>query len=92
MTEHGSLAVLGRNGVGKSTLLLTIMGATNVARGTVRWRESIAWMAEAGVTRFVEVGSGKVLSGLVKRIAPSAATATVGTPADVAGFLSSLQA
>ena len=60
--------------------------------GTVRWRESIAWMAEAGVTRFVEVGSGKVLSGLVKRIAPSAATATVGTPADVAGFLSSLQA
>ena len=36
--EHGSLAVLGRNGVGKSTLLLTIMGATNVARGTVRWR------------------------------------------------------
>ena len=60
--------------------------------GTVRWRESIAWMAEAGVTRFVEVGSGKVLSGLVKRIAPSAATATVGTPADIAGFLSSLQA
>ena len=36
--ERGSLAVLGRNGVGKSTLLLTIMGATNVARGTVRWR------------------------------------------------------
>ena len=36
--EHGSLAVLGRNGVGKSTLLLTIMGATNVARGMVRWR------------------------------------------------------
>ena len=60
--------------------------------GTVRWRESIAWMAEAGVTRFVEVGSGKVLSGLVKRIAPSAATATVGTPSDVAGFLSFLQA
>jgi branched-chain amino acid transport system ATP-binding protein len=36
--ERGSLAVLGRNGVGKSTLLLTIMGYTNVARGTVRWR------------------------------------------------------
>jgi branched-chain amino acid transport system ATP-binding protein len=36
--EHGSLAVLGRNGVGKSTLLLTIMGLTHVSRGTVLWR------------------------------------------------------
>jgi branched-chain amino acid transport system ATP-binding protein len=36
--EHGSLAVLGRNGVGKSTLLLTIMGGTNVSRGMVSWR------------------------------------------------------
>ena len=36
--EHGSLAVLGRNGVGKSTLLLTIMGLTNVSRGTILWR------------------------------------------------------
>ncbi len=36
--EYGSLAVLGRNGVGKSTLLLTIMGFTDVERGTIRWR------------------------------------------------------
>ena len=36
--ENGSLAVLGRNGVGKSTLLLTIMGYTNLARGSIRWR------------------------------------------------------
>ena len=36
--EHGSLAVLGRNGVGKSTLLLTVMGYTNVMRGAIRWR------------------------------------------------------
>jgi branched-chain amino acid transport system ATP-binding protein len=36
--EQGSLAVLGRNGVGKSTLLLTIMGYTNVSRGTIAWR------------------------------------------------------
>jgi branched-chain amino acid transport system ATP-binding protein len=36
--EQGSLAVLGRNGVGKSTLLLTIMGYTNIVRGTIRWR------------------------------------------------------
>ena len=36
--EHGSLAVLGRNGVGKSTLLLSIMGYTEVSRGRVLWR------------------------------------------------------
>ncbi|MCG6875912.1 MAG: ABC transporter ATP-binding protein [Betaproteobacteria bacterium] len=36
--EHGSVAVLGRNGVGKTTLLLTIMGFTNVTRGTITWR------------------------------------------------------
>jgi branched-chain amino acid transport system ATP-binding protein len=36
--EHGSLAVLGRNGVGKSTLLLSIMGYTQVSRGRVLWR------------------------------------------------------
>jgi branched-chain amino acid transport system ATP-binding protein len=38
MAERDSLAVLGRNGVGKSTLLLTIMGFTNIGRGTIRWR------------------------------------------------------
>jgi branched-chain amino acid transport system ATP-binding protein len=38
LPEHGSLAVLGRNGVGKSTLLLTVMGYTTVHRGVIRWR------------------------------------------------------
>jgi branched-chain amino acid transport system ATP-binding protein len=38
LPEHGSLAVLGRNGVGKSTLLLTIMGYTQMRRGAVAWR------------------------------------------------------
>src|SRR5262245_62575899 len=37
LPEKGSLAVLGRNGVGKSTLLLTIMGFTRVTRGTIAW-------------------------------------------------------
>jgi len=54
--------------------------------GTVRWRESIAFMAGAGVTQFYEVGAGKVLSGLVKRIAEGASASAVGTPEDVAAF------
>jgi len=54
--------------------------------GTVRWRESIAFMAQAGVTTFYEIGSGKVLSGLVKRIADGASGVPLGTPEDVAAF------
>jgi len=54
--------------------------------GTVRWRESITFMAAAGVTTFYEVGAGKVLSGLVKRIADRARGVSIGTPDDVAIF------
>jgi [acyl-carrier-protein] S-malonyltransferase len=57
--------------------------------GTVRWRDSIAFMADAGVTRFYEVGAGKVLSGLVKRVADGASGVSIGTPDDVAAFKSS---
>jgi branched-chain amino acid transport system ATP-binding protein len=46
MPEHGSLALLGRNGVGKSTLLLTIMGYTRLWRGSVRWQgRPITWLS-----------------------------------------------
>ncbi len=53
---------------------------------TVRWRESVAYMAGQGAERFYEIGSGKVLTGLVKRIAPGATGTAVGTPEDVAAF------
>src|SRR6516165_9670422 len=52
--------------------------------GTVRWRESVAYMASKGVTRFFEIGAGKVLSGLVKRIAAGAVGISVGGPNEVA--------
>jgi [acyl-carrier-protein] S-malonyltransferase len=52
--------------------------------GSVRWRESVAMMAGAGVAEFWEIGAGKALSGMVKRIAREARTLAVGTPEDVA--------
>jgi [acyl-carrier-protein] S-malonyltransferase len=51
--------------------------------GTVRWRESVAYMANHGVSRFFEIGAGKVLSGLVKRIADGAVGVSVGGPGDI---------
>jgi len=53
---------------------------------TVRWRESIAFMAANGVKTFYEVGAGKVLSGLVKRIAEEASGIAIGTPDDIVKF------
>lgn len=58
--------------------------------GRVRWRESVTWMAEAGVERFVELGSGKVLAGLVKRIAKGVDTASVGDPKSLEAFAATL--
>jgi [acyl-carrier-protein] S-malonyltransferase len=54
--------------------------------GAVRWRESIVFMAEAGVTKFVECGAGKVLAGLLKRIAPGVSGISVGAPADLEAY------
>jgi len=55
--------------------------------GTVRWRESVAFMANAGVAAFYETGAGKVLSGLVRRIAGAATATAIGTPEDIAAFI-----
>lgn len=51
--------------------------------GMVRWRESMMWLGQAGVGLFVEIGAGKVLSGLAKRIVEGAETLSVGTPQDI---------
>lgn len=56
--------------------------------GRVRWTESVAYMACKGCDTFIEAGSGKVLSGLIKRIAKEASTINVGVPADVEAFSS----
>lgn len=63
-----------------------IRGLIEQVTGTVRWRESVLYMAKAGVTNFYEVGAGKVLSGLIKRLAGDAMVTAVGSPDDVAAF------
>jgi len=52
----------------------------------VRWEESVQAIAKSGVTRAFELGSGAVLKGLVKRIAPTIETTTIGEPHEVAAF------
>lgn len=54
--------------------------------GSVRWRESVAWMVEQGVREFWEIGAGKALSGMIRRIDREADCKAVGTPADIAAL------
>ncbi len=60
--------------------------------GRVRWRESVAWMASEGVTEIYEIGAGKALSGMVKRIDRAIATASVGTAEEVQKAASAINA
>ena len=54
---------------------------------TVRWRECVTYMTANGVTHFYEIGSGKVLAGLAKRIDATVNASNVGTPAEVEAAL-----
>jgi len=58
--------------------------------GKVRWRESVLAMREAGVDRMIELGAGKALTGMVKRIDGDIAGMAVGTPVDIETFLKTL--
>lgn len=58
--------------------------------GRVRWRETVDWFGQNGVTTLYEVGAGKVLSGLARRINREIAVANIGTPADVEAALAAL--
>jgi [acyl-carrier-protein] S-malonyltransferase len=59
--------------------------------GSVRWRESVMYMAANGVTEVYEIGAGKALSGMIKRIDRDVATSAVGTPDDVVAAAAALQ-
>ncbi len=58
--------------------------------GTVKWRESIFFMAKNGVTKTLEIGAGKALSGMVRRIDRSISTKSIGGAPDVAGLIAEL--
>jgi [acyl-carrier-protein] S-malonyltransferase len=57
---------------------------------TVRWRECVTAMTEMGVDSFIEIGAGKVLTGLIRRIAPEVSGIAVGTPAEIEAVLKNL--
>ena len=60
--------------------------------GSVRWRESVSWMSSQGVTDAWEIGAGKALSGMIRRIDKEMATKAIGTPDDVAAVAEAFSA
>ena len=59
--------------------------------GVVRWTESVTWLTgEGGVTHLAELGTGKVLTGLAKRISPDVQATTVNSPADIDALVAAL--
>jgi [acyl-carrier-protein] S-malonyltransferase len=58
--------------------------------GTVRWRECLLACVAMGVERFVELGAGRVLSGLVKRVVPQATALAAGSPGEIETLLKAL--
>lgn len=59
--------------------------------GSVRWRESVQWMKQQGVDEMIEIGAGKVLAGLVKRIEADVAASSVGTPQQIEELIEKLK-
>ncbi|MEM7636241.1 MAG: malonyl CoA-acyl carrier protein transacylase, partial [Pseudomonadota bacterium] len=60
--------------------------------GTVRWRESVSWMVDNGVTGFVEVGAGKVLTGMARRMASDATCMATTSVSDIEAVVQHLNA
>ncbi len=72
---------------GVSSAMLLRNHLVDQVTGSVRWRESVAWMAGQGVTEVWEIGAGKALSGMIRRIDRSIVCKAVGAPADIASIL-----
>ena len=77
--------VLAKEAAGEPDTIRTLL--EQQVTGRVRWRESVEYMVENGVDRFVEIGSGKVLCGLVRRINGDASVMSVGEPSDLDAFV-----
>ena len=61
---------------------------TGQLTASVRWTDSVRWMIGQGITEFVEIGSKNVLTGLIRRIDKTVSTHNIGTPDDIAAFVS----